>query len=226
MTYRSILIDIDDTLLDFGKAEKAAIAKAYRDYGIDPSEANIARYSVINQAQWELMEQGLLTRDRVLLRRHELFFAELGVEIDVQKFEDCYRAYLGVGHYFIDGAEEMLDYLYGRYDLYIASNGVAETQYSRMASAGVGKYFKQVFISETTGSHKPEKAYFDYCFARMENFSPETTLIIGDSLTSDIKGGLDAGIKTCWFNPKNKPSRPDIQPHYEIRSLKELRSIL
>lgn len=226
MTFRSILIDIDDTLLDFGKAEKAAIAKAYRDYGIDPSERNIARYSVINQAQWELMEQGLLTRDRVLLRRHELFFKELGVEIPLQEFEDCYRAYLGVGHYFIEGAEELLAYLHGKYNLYIASNGVAETQYSRMASAGINKYFKEVFISETTGSHKPEKAYFDYCFARMENFDPKTTLIIGDSLTSDIKGGLDAGIQTCWFNPKGKPSRPDIRPHYEIRSLKELQSIL
>ena len=137
-----------------------------------------------------------------------------------------YRAYLGVGHYFIDGAEELLAYLHGKYDLYIASNGVAETQYSRMASAGINKYFKEVFISETTGSHKPEKAYFDYCFARMENFDPKTTLIIGDSLTSDIKGGLDAGIQTCWFNPKGKPSRPDIRPHYEIRSLKELQSIL
>ncbi len=226
MTFRSILIDIDDTLLDFGKAEKAAIAKAYRDYGIDPGEENVARYSVINQSQWELMEQGLLTRDQVLLRRHELFFKELGVEIPLQEFEDRYRGYLGIGHYFIEGAVELLDYLYGKYDLYIASNGVAETQYSRMASAGINKYFKQIFISETTGSHKPEKAYFDYCFARMEHFSPETTLIIGDSLTSDIKGGLDAGIRTCWFNPKGKPSRPDIRPHYEIRTLKELLGFL
>lgn len=226
MKLRSILIDIDDTLLDFGKAEKAAIAKAYRDYGIDPSEKNIARYSVINQAQWEAMERGELTREQVLLRRHQLFFQELGAEVPLQEFEDCYRRYLGIGHYFIEGAQELLDYLFGKYDLYIASNGVAETQYSRMESAGIGKYFKQVFISETTGSHKPEKAYFDYCFARMENFSPQSTLIIGDSLTGDIKGGLDAGIRTCWFNPKGKPGREDIVPHYEIRSLHELVGIL
>lgn len=226
MIFRSILIDIDDTLLDFGKAEKAAIAKAYRDYGIDPSEKNLARYSEINIAQWEAMEKGLLNRDQVLLRRHELFFAELGVQIPIQEFEDCYRAYLGVGHYFIEGAEEMLSYLFPKYNLYIASNGVAETQYSRMKSAGIGKYFKQIFISETTGSHKPEKAYFDYCFAHMEEFDPEKTLIIGDSLTSDIKGGLEAGIQTCWFNPKRKPGRADIRPHYEIHSLEEIRKIL
>lgn len=226
MQFRSILIDIDDTLFDFGIAERVAIAKAYRDYGIEPTEERLARYSAINIAQWEAMERGELTRDQVLLRRHELFFAELGVQIPIQEFEDRYRGYLGVGHYFVEGAEEMLTYLYGKYDLYVASNGVAETQYSRMASAGIGKYFKAVFISETTGSHKPEKAYFDYCFARMEHFEPETTLIIGDSLTSDIKGGLDAGIKTCWFNPKGKKGREDIVPHYEIRDLKEIQKIL
>ncbi len=224
--FRSILIDIDDTLLDFGKAERAAISKAYRDYGIEPSEKNLARYSEINTAQWEAMEKGLLSREQVLLRRHELFFAELGVEIPIQEFEDRYRGYLGVGHYFMEGAEALLEYLFPKYDLYIASNGVAETQYSRMESARIGKYFKNVFISETTGSHKPERAYFDYCFARMENFDPSTTLIIGDSLTSDIRGGRDAGIKTCWYNPKGKPGRADIVPDYEIRSLEELKSLL
>ena len=226
MKFRSILIDIDDTLFDFGKAERAAIAKAYRDYGIEPTEERIARYSVINQAQWEAMERGELGREEVLLRRHEIFFKELGVEIPIREFEDCYRGYLGIGHYFVDGAEEMLEYLFSKYDLYIASNGVAETQYSRMASAGIGKYFKNVFISETTGSYKPEKAYFDYCFARMENFDPQKTLIIGDSLTGDMLGGLRAGIHTCWFNPHGKPGREDIRPHFEIRSLKEIQKIL
>jgi 2-haloacid dehalogenase len=226
MKFRSILIDIDDTLFDFGKAERAAIAKAYRDYGIEPTEERIARYSVINQAQWEAMERGELGREEVLLRRHEIFFKELGVEIPIREFEDCYRGYLGIGHYFVDGAEEMLEYLFSKYDLYIASNGVAETQYSRMESAGIGKYFKNVFISETTGSYKPEKAYFDYCFARMENFDPQKTLIIGDSLTGDMLGGLRAGIHTCWFNPHEKPGREDIRPHFEIRSLKEIQKIL
>lgn len=224
--FRSILIDIDDTLLDFGMAERTAISQAYRDYGIDPCEKNIARYSRINIAQWEAMERGELGREQVLIRRHELFFKELGVDIPLQEFEDHYRSLLGRGHYFIEGAEAFLEYLFPKYDLYIASNGVAETQYSRMASAGIGKYFKEVFISETTGSHKPEQAYFDYCFARMQNFDPAKTLIIGDSLTSDIRGGLNAGIQTCWFNPKGKAGRPDIVPHYEIRSLEEVKKFL
>ncbi len=224
--FRSILIDIDDTLLDFGWAERNAISQSYRDYGIDPSEENLARYSAINISQWEAMERGELNREQVLIRRHEIFFKELGVEIPLQEFEDHYRRLLGVGHCFIRGAEALLEYLFPKYDLYIASNGVAETQYSRMASAGIGRYFKEVFISETTGSHKPEKEYFDYCFARMRDFDPAKTLIIGDSLTSDILGGLKAGIQTCWFNPKDKAGRPDIVPHYEIRSLEEVKKIL
>ena len=224
--FRSILIDIDDTLLDFGWAERHAISQAYRDYGIDPSEERLARYSAINIAQWEAMERGELDREQVLIRRHEIFFKELGVDIPLQEFEDHYRSLLGVGHCFIEGAEALLEYLFPKYDLYIASNGVAQTQYSRMASAGIGRYFKEVFISETTGSHKPEKEYFDYCFARMRDFDPAKTLIIGDSLTSDILGGLKAGIQTCWFNPKGKAGRPDIVPHYEIRSLEEVKKIL
>ena len=224
--FRSILIDIDDTLLDFGWAERAAISQSYRDYGIEPSEANIARYSAINISQWEAMERGELDREQVLIRRHEIFFKELGVEIPLQEFEDHYRSLLGVGHCFIEGAEALLEYLYPKYDLYIASNGVAETQYSRMASAGIGKYFKEVFISETTGYHKPEREYFDYCFARMKDFDPAKTLIIGDSLTSDIRGGLNAGIKTCWFNPKGKEGNSHIKPHYEIRSLEEVKNFL
>ncbi len=226
MAFDAILLDLDDTILDFGKAEAAAISKTFTDLGIEPTEALLRRYSEINIAQWEAMERGELTRERVLLRRFELLFEELGFETDVQACEDRYRGYLGVGHYFIEGAEELLAYLAPKYRLYIASNGVAETQYSRLKSAAIGHFFKEIFISETTGYHKPEKGYFDYCFARIPKFDPEKTLMIGDSLTGDILGGNNAGIQTCWFNPKHKPRRPDIVPTYEIHNLAELKEFL
>ena len=162
----------------------------------------------------------------MLLRRFELLFAELGVHYDVEATEDRYRGYLGQGHYFVDGAPELLDYLSPKYDLYLASNGVAETQYSRLESAGISHYFKEIFISETTGHHKPERAYFEYCFARIPNFDPARALIIGDSLTSDIRGGHNAGIHTCWFNPRRKPQNPEIPPDFEIHRLDELKEIL
>lgn len=223
---RHILLDLDDTLLDFGAAERAAIAKAFLQFGLEPTEVLLQRYSEINQAQWEAFERGEITRDTVLVRRFVLLFDELGLDIDAQACEDVYRGWLSVGHYFVEGAEALLDYLYPKYNLYLASNGVADTQYSRLDSAGINHYFKEIFISETTGYHKPEREYFDYCFARMPGFKAEETLIIGDSLTSDIRGGLNAGIRTCWFNPNHKPRRPELLPDFEVHSLKELETIL
>lgn len=224
--FQTILLDLDDTILDFGAAEHIAIAKAFRDVGLEPTDQLIERYSQINISQWEAFERGEIDRDEVLTRRFEILFEELGVKIDAQHCENIYRGYLGVGHYFVEGAIELLEYLYPKYDLYIASNGVAATQNTRLASANIGHYFKNIFISETTGHHKPEKEYFDYCFARIENFDPDKTIIIGDSLTSDIRGGLNAGIHTCWFNPKQKSGRKDIIPEFEIHTLKDLQTLL
>ena len=224
--YRTIFLDLDDTLLDFGAAERVAIAKAFRDLGLEPTPALLKRYSELNQAQWEAFERGEITRDTVLVRRFALLFAELGLFIDPQHAEDVYRGYLGVGHYFVEGAEEVLSYLAPKYDLYLASNGVAATQYSRLESAGIGHYFKDIFISEVTGSHKPERAYFDYCFSHIPGFDPSEALMVGDSLTSDILGGFNAGIRTCWFNPGCKPLQGPVTPDHEIRALRELKDIL
>ena len=224
--YRTIFLDLDDTLLDFGAAERVAIAKAFRDLGLEPTPALLRRYSELNQAQWEAFERGEITRDTVLVRRFALLFAELGLSIDPQHAEDVYRGYLGVGHYFVEGAEEVLSYLAPKYDLYLASNGVAATQYSRLESAGIGHYFKDIFISEVTGSHKPDRAYFDYCFAHIPGFDPSQALMVGDSLTSDILGGFNAGIRTCWFNPGCKPLQGPVTPDHEIHALRELKDIL
>lgn len=224
--YRTVFLDLDDTLLDFGAAERVAIAKAFRDIGLEPTPALLGRYSELNQAQWEAFERGEITRDTVLVRRFELLFAELGLSIEAQHAEDVYRGYLGVGHYFVEGAEELLSYLAPKYDLYLASNGVADTQYSRLESAGIGHYFKDIFISEVTGSHKPERAYFDYCFAHIPGFDPSEALMVGDSLTSDILGGFNAGIRTCWFNPGRKPLQGPVKPDLEIHALRELKDIL
>ncbi len=226
MKFTTILLDLDDTLLDFGAAEKVALSKTLLKFGVEPTEAKLQRYHEINISQWEAFERGELSRERVLIRRFELFFAELGLCIDAQVCEDRYRHYLGVGHYFVEGAEALLEYLAPKYKLYLASNGVAETQYSRLESAGIGHYFEEIFISETTGHHKPEREYFDYCFARIADFDPSTTLIIGDSLSSDILGGKNAGIHTCWCNWKGLPPRSDIVPDFEIHKLSELHEIL
>lgn len=224
--YRFLLLDLDNTILDFDAAEQVAIRKAFRDLGLAPTDALIARYCAINIAQWEAFERGELTRDEVLVRRFALLFDELGLSLDPEHAEALYRGYLGIGHYFIPYAPEVLAALAPHYQLFIASNGVADTQESRLASAGIVPYFEQIFISETTGHHKPERAYFEYCFAHISGFDPAAALMIGDSLTSDILGGIRAGIDTCWFNPKRRPGRADIRPTYEIHALPELLQLL
>lgn len=226
MIIRQILLDLDDTLLDFGAAERVGISQTFRHFGIEPTQALLRRYHEINRAQWEAFERGELTREAVLTRRFALLSAELGLELDPQACEKVYRGWLGRGHWFVEGATELLAYLFPRYELYIASNGVADTQYSRLESAGIGHYFREIFISETTGHHKPEKEYFDYCFAHMPGFRPENTLMIGDSLTGDILGGMRAGIHTCWFNPEHRPGNPAIRPDFEIDHLAALQALL
>ena len=224
--YKYVFLDTDDTILDFLKTEHQAITKTFRQFGLDPTEELIARYSRINQGCWERLERGEITRARVLIERFELLFAELGVDLDPQEVEDVYQVLLGESHFFVEGAEDIIAYLSPKYHLYIASNGVAATQDSRLASSGILPHFDDVFISERTGYHKPEREYFDYCFARIPGFRPEEAIIVGDSLSSDIQGGKNAGIATCWFNYRNRPARDDIQPDYTIHKLEELKEIL
>lgn len=225
--YKFIFLDLDDTILDFTAAEDVALPKSLREVGIEPTPELIRRYKEINIAEWERYERGEISRETVLTERYDILFAELGIDLPGAVAEDAYRKYLGIGHYFIPGAVELLDYLKGKgYRLFIASNGVAATQDSRLDSAGIRPYFEQIFISETTGFHKPEKEYFDYCFAHIPGFDPKQALLIGDSLTSDIRGGKLAGIDTCWFNPHCKTAPAELQPDYTVSALKELEQII
>ena len=225
--YKFIFIDLDDTILDFGAAERMALGRAYREAGIDTTDALLQRYARINQDYWEAYERGEISRDRLLVERHAALFREYGISMDPETVELEYRRYLGMGHFFIEGAEDCLRYLKSRgCRLFLASNGIAETQYSRLRSAGIGPYFEQIFISEETGYHKPERAYFDYWFARIDGFDRASALLLGDSISSDIRGGKAAGLATCWFNPKQKPIPPDCVPDYVIHHLSELRQIL
>lgn len=223
---KHVLLDIDDTILDFKKAEAIAIRKTFQHIGIPVDDALIKRYSEINQLQWERLERGELTREQVLVERFDILFEELGVNAPSEMAQATYEYLLGIGHYFIDGAEEMLKSLYGKYELYVVSNGTANVQDRRMKSADIVKYFKGIFISERVGFNKPSKEFFDAAFAEMDGFDPTCAILVGDSLTSDILGGKNAGIKTCWYNPKGKPPRADIVPDYEIKNLSELPELL
>ena len=207
---------------DFEKAEEVAIGTTLRRFGVEPTEAITARYSVINKAQWEKLERGELNRAQVKLRRFEILFDELGVDACAEEARRFYEEQLSIGHYFIEGAEELLERLaVGGYRLFLASNGTLAVQEGRIASAGIAKYFEKMFISEQVGAVKPQKEFFEASFAQIPDFARERAVIFGDSLTSDIQGGINAGIRTCWFNPKGKPGREDICPNGEIQHLSQ-----
>jgi len=222
----SVFLDIDDTLLDFLKAEAAALSKTLREMGVEPREEILTRYSELNRQQWELLEQGLLTREQVLLRRFELLFDELGLSLSAEETRDRYERHLSVGHYFMPGARELLQALRGRYPLYLVSNGTASVQAGRIASAGIADFFDAIFISEEIGYEKPRREFFDACFARIPGFDRRRALIVGDSLSSDIRGGINAGILSCWYNPRGREPRADIRPDFCIRELAELPALL
>lgn len=217
-----LLFDLDNTILDFDKAEAIALSKTLREFGLEPTEHILSRYNKINKRHWEMLEDGLVTRAQVLVGRYEELFREFGIDQDGAPVAKCYENHLSEGHHFLPGAEALLDELYGKYDMYIVSNGSAVVQEGRLKSSGIGRYFKDIFISELVGYDKPSLKFFEACFARIPGFSRDKAIIIGDSLTSDIRGGKNAGIKTCWFNPESLPGRADIQPDYVVDSLQSL----
>ena len=223
---RNVLFDLDDTLFDFHKAEKIALTKTLVHFGIDPTEETLALYSTINAAHWKRLELGEISREEVKVGRYRELFKTIGVECDPVKATAYYESMLAIGHYFMPGAPELLEELYRKYRLYIVSNGTAKVQEGRIGSSGIAKYMDGVFISQILGANKPDKQFSDICFAEIPDFSLSETVIIGDSLSSDIKGGINAGITTVWFNPKGIENDNDIKPDYTIKELSEVPGLL
>lgn len=224
---KNIFLDLDDTILDFQKGERVAICDALSAIGIRPINRIVDRYIEINIASWRALERGELTRDKVLYGRFEKLLSELGSDSDPIAAQGIYQEILSRQHQFMPGGLELLQGLAksGKYSLFIATNGIPEVQYPRIDDSGIRHFFKKIFISYDFGIGKPKKEFFDKCFEMIENFSHEETIIVGDSLTSDIKGGINAGIRTCHFNPKALPYT-EITPDYTINDLSELIPLL
>lgn len=219
-----LFLDLDDTILDFQKAERLALAKTLESFGLPPTDTVLARYHEINREHWERLERKELTRQQVLVGRFAALFAEMGLSAQAEQVARTYEENLSQGHYFLPGAEEALKSLSKKYKLYLASNGTARVQAGRLKSAGIIPYFQEIFVSEEMGYNKPDPAYFDACFARIPGFRKERAMMVGDSLTSDILGGIQAGIATCWVNPHHKTG--SIRPDYEIESITQLEALL
>ncbi|QCJ55287.1 YjjG family noncanonical pyrimidine nucleotidase [Enterococcus mundtii] len=226
MKYHTLLFDVDDTLLDFQQTETEALHQLFAEQGIELTPEIRTSYKALNHHLWREFEKGQMTRDEVTGNRFGLLFQQFGKTVDSQAMDQRYRHYLNQGHHWIPGSHELLEAVSIEAELYIVTNGVSQTQHQRLTDARMIHYFREIFVSEAIGAQKPMKAFFDHVFANIPELDKERTVIIGDSLTSDIKGGNEAGIDTIWFNKNKLPEIPEIQPTYRIDSLEELYPLL
>lgn len=226
--YQYLLWDIDGTILDFLASEKYAIRTLFQKYKIgECTDEMLQQYSQINVKYWEALERNEMTKPQILVGRFREFFETIGADPKLaEDFNRDYQLTLGEHIEYVKHAKEMLSKEKGKYVLVAVTNGTKVAQSKKLRLSGLDKVFDYVFISEDVGVEKPNKAYFDYVFEQTEIVEKEKVLIIGDSLTSDMKGGEAAGIDTCWYNPEHKENTKNISVTYEIDDLCQLEEIL
>ncbi len=222
----NVLIDLDDTILDFQKSERVALSETFDRLGLTPTDEILDRYHVINREQWELLERGKITRSQVLERRFTLLFEEYHLKVPSKEVQALYEELLGNMHFFVEGAWELLENLSASYTLHLVTNGTSHIQRRRLQHAGILPFFSNIFISHEIGFNKPDPRYFEFCFSHIPNFQKETAVIVGDSLSSDIRGGNSVGVKTCWFNPTHNHTDGIATPDHEFDSLYALPPLL
>ena len=229
---KAVLFDIDNTLLSFDGYVKEAMKNGFKGFGLcEYTDDMFDVFNETNNKLWQSIEKGELDFETLKKIRWNLIFERLGISADGIAFEKFFREYLFESAIVIDGAKKLLDYLRGKYLLCVASTGPFHQQVNRLKNGGLYDYFSHLFISEEIGFSKPSKQFFDTCIERLNASSsqkilPEEILIIGDSLSSDMLGGINAGIQTCFYNPKSTVLPPDTAVNYTVSSLAEIKNIL
>ncbi len=237
-----VFLDIDNTLLSFSDYVREAMASGFAKYDLHPKTDDLdelmAIYDEVNGALWRQLERGEMTFDELIDVRCELIdvrwnrvFAAMGIDFDGRAFERYFRDALHESAIPEAGAKELLAYLHGKYTLCAASNGPYEQQVHRLEVGGMKDVFAHCFISEAVGAQKPDPAFFDHCFAKLRasgfpDLRPEETILIGDSLTSDIAGGKGYGMQTCWYRREPKPVPAGGEPDFIVDRLEHVQEIL
>ena len=222
--YKAILWYVDGTLLNFLKSENAAIKECFQHFGLpECTDEMVGVYSAINEGYWKLLERGEITKPELLVRRFQDFFGAEGLSVDAAAFNAAYQTRLGETAIPRDDSVALVTSLRGRVRQYVVSNGTVQAQTAKLRRSGLDRLMDGVFLSERIGAEKPDIAFFDAVFAAIGPVEKEEVLIVGDSLTSDIQGGRNAGIQTCWYAPAGGESP---LPHHTIRDLHQVLALL
>ena len=225
---RTVLWDVDGTLLDFRAAESAAVKSLFQELSLgECTDEMVRRYSRINDGFWQRLERNEITKPQVLVGRFEQFFREIGVpETLAPEFNRRYQFRLGDTIVYRDDSINVIRVLRGRVRQYVVSNGTTVAQSKKLKLSGLGELMDGVFLSEALGAEKPNRAFFDRVFEEIRPEDPNEVMIVGDSLTSDIRGGNNAGIVTCWYNPEKQEAPEGYRIDHEIRDLHEVFDII
>ena len=226
MRYSTLLFDLDHTLLDSDASEIAAYAHTMSMIGLPDPDDHFERYLRINHSMWSAVERGELQPSEVRFRRFEQFVDEVGIAADPVAMADAFVWGLGAFGELYDGAREVLAQLAGRAQIAMVTNGLSEVQRARIERLDLARYFDVVVISSEVGATKPRPEIFDIAFEQLGRPTKQSTLMVGDSLTSDIRGASDYEIDTCWFNWRHSPGVPDVTITHEITELEQLVGIV
>lgn len=229
-TFTTILWDVDNTLLDFDYSCRGALKQGFQAMGLEITEEMMVRYFQINDSYWKRFEKGEITKEQVLRNRFEDFFAEYDLlkfpQVSVDAFRREFQKSLGNIYSYLDDSLSICKALQTKLKQYIVTNGVSATQRSKLGLSGFAEVMDDLFISEEIGAPKPQAEYFEYCLSKIDEKDRSKILLIGDSLSSDIKGANVAGIKACWYNPKEKDLADGYTIDYEISDLHQVFEIL
>ncbi len=226
MKYKLIIFDADETLFDFKKSEKVALESTMRDFNVNYDEnSHLEIYKEINAAVWKELEKGLITQKELNDLRFQRLLERLDVPGNALEFADAYIDHLSRASFLYEESLDLVRRLAGKYRLAILSNGLKKVQNNRLRKSSIAEYFEEIIISEEVGLAKPDPAIFELLFDSMGHLDKRGTLIVGDSLSSDIQGGVNFGIDTCWYNPNGDLNNTGLRPTYEIRRLNELYDI-
>lgn len=223
---KTVFIDIDDTLLDFDECSKNAIKIACKKYNINYTEEIFSTFKSINRLLWLEIEKGTLTKDKLHKIRWKLIFDELKISTDGYLFEKEFFSNLSNSAKPIDGAREILEYLSLKYTVCATTNASFDQQVKRLKICGMYEYIKHIFASEKVGFQKPSPKFFDCCFEMLDDTLKSEVIIIGDSISADITGGVEYGIKSCWLNRRKEKIPEGLKIDYIVENLYEIKNIL